>query len=349
MNLLPDRDVYNLICGKPGTVVIDIRSAEDYAQSHIVIAQNYSDSDYSGLEPKALLEKITTTNLKKFFGQNFNFFIFVSDENTSQYFPAILDAFRGSKFKNIFFMESPYGTFKNSYPWICSENWFLNHVSELPCEILPGLFLGPYPPNKSKELTERYFRALRITHVMNVTLESTYMVPKDIEKLQLRLNDERNENLPFDAIVKFLDTAFSASMAPPPSSSSSSDDEAPPPPSAGPTARILVHCKQGVSRSASCVCAFIIYKFRCTVRQALQLVRTERSVVQPIIDFIRQLYCFESQIGIFDAENKFGDVRLLQNAKPAVLNVKDFTRLPPATVNLLGVFHSGSVRVIKKF
>ena len=44
---------------------------------------------------------------------------------------------------------------------------------------------------------------------------------------------------------------------------------------------MLVHCQQGVSRSASIVIAFLIKKFKVCYKDALDFVKKKRSIVNP--------------------------------------------------------------------
>ena len=50
---------------------------------------------------------------------------------------------------------------------------------------------------------------------------------------------------------------------------------------------IFVHCAMGVSRSASCVIMYIMKKFRIGFEDALEFVRTKRSIVEPNEGFQR--------------------------------------------------------------
>jgi len=60
--------------------------------------------------------------------------------------------------------------------------------------------------------------------------------------------------------------------------------------------RILVHCMAGASRSASVVCAFLIWKYKMSVEDALKLVRSARPIATPNAAFIVQLERWHGQI-----------------------------------------------------
>ncbi|KIK86288.1 hypothetical protein PAXRUDRAFT_152588 [Paxillus rubicundulus Ve08.2h10] len=56
-----------------------------------------------------------------------------------------------------------------------------------------------------------------------------------------------------------------------------------------PNARVLVHCMEGVSRSTSVVCAYLIAEFGWTPTQAIQYVKSRRRSAEPNFGFVQQL------------------------------------------------------------
>eukprot|EP00828_Plagiopyla_frontata_P043742 TRINITY_DN6949_c0_g1_i1.p1 TRINITY_DN6949_c0_g1~~TRINITY_DN6949_c0_g1_i1.p1 ORF type:complete len:283 (-),score=52.22 TRINITY_DN6949_c0_g1_i1:70-918(-) len=59
---------------------------------------------------------------------------------------------------------------------------------------------------------------------------------------------------------------------------------------------VLVHCFAGISRSASLVIAYLIWKYSMNFSQAYQFVQKKRKIVNPNNGFIQQLQNFELQI-----------------------------------------------------
>jgi len=55
---------------------------------------------------------------------------------------------------------------------------------------------------------------------------------------------------------------------------------------------ILVHCDEGVSRSASVVIAFIMYLFKVPVHDAITMLKGVRPIMDPNPGFVRQLHLF---------------------------------------------------------
>ncbi len=59
---------------------------------------------------------------------------------------------------------------------------------------------------------------------------------------------------------------------------------------------VLVHCYAGVSRSASCVIAFLMQECGLTFLEAMTYVRKKRPIVFPNFGFQRQLMDFEKAL-----------------------------------------------------
>ena len=57
--------------------------------------------------------------------------------------------------------------------------------------------------------------------------------------------------------------------------------------------KVLVHCKAGVSRSATVCIAYLMCCKSMTFEQAFEFVRAKRSIISPNISFMQQLIEFE--------------------------------------------------------
>jgi len=57
-----------------------------------------------------------------------------------------------------------------------------------------------------------------------------------------------------------------------------------------PEARILVHCVEGISRSASVVAAFLMAQYGWTPNEAVRYVMEKRKIANPNFGFVKQLY-----------------------------------------------------------
>ena len=61
----------------------------------------------------------------------------------------------------------------------------------------------------------------------------------------------------------------------------------------GQDARVLVHCKQGVSRSASCVLAYLMRARGMRLKDAYELLSNRRGMIKPNPGFATQLIQYE--------------------------------------------------------
>lgn len=69
---------------------------------------------------------------------------------------------------------------------------------------------------------------------------------------------------------------------------------------------VLVHCAMGISRSATVVCAYLMYKNGITSQQALEMVREGRPFADPNDSFLEQLNTYGRmlQAGSEDGSNE---------------------------------------------
>jgi protein-tyrosine phosphatase len=132
-------------------------------------------------------------------------------------------------------------------------------------EIIPGLFIGDLHVAESAPL----LASLGITHVLSA-MRGFVDVPSElpIRRAQIPLDD-----MPFSELAAFL-----------PTSTSFLNDAF-----RDPNARVLVHCVQGVSRSASVVAAYLMVRSGWTASQAVQFVKSKRAV-DPNFGFLAQLH-----------------------------------------------------------
>jgi len=135
-------------------------------------------------------------------------------------------------------------------------------------EILPYLFIGNQRDAANKErLTE-----LGITHVMNVTaLLPMPFESEGISYKRLPASDSGSQNLKqyFTEAIEFIDSARELN------------------------GKVLVHCQAGVSRSPTIVLAYLMARSQKTLNEAFNLVKDQRPIVAPNLNFMGQLLEFE--------------------------------------------------------
>jgi len=133
-------------------------------------------------------------------------------------------------------------------------------------EIIPRLYISDlYSAENPAILT-----SLGITHVLSAMPGYIAIPPHlSLRHAQIPLDD-----LPFAELVEHLpkSTSFLREALRDPGS------------------RVLVHCVEGISRSVSVVCAFLIYSYAWTPMQAVQYVKSKRVRADPNFGFVSQLH-----------------------------------------------------------
>ncbi len=61
--------------------------------------------------------------------------------------------------------------------------------------------------------------------------------------------------------------------------------------------KVLVHCKMGISRSATVTIAYVMKKYAWSLDKALDVVKTRRTIVKPNKSFLKQLEVYEGILG----------------------------------------------------
>lgn len=132
-------------------------------------------------------------------------------------------------------------------------------------EIIPRLYMSDLYAAESAQT----FTAYGITHVLSV-MPGSVQIPKNTSPkvLQIPIRDQ-----PFEELAGHLSqtTSFIADAL------------------RHPRANVLVHCVQGMSRSASVVSAYLIAVHGWSVREAVEFVRSKVSNALPNSGFIYQL------------------------------------------------------------
>ncbi|EAR86621.3 dual specificity phosphatase domain protein (macronuclear) [Tetrahymena thermophila SB210] len=106
--------------------------------------------------------------------------------------------------------------------------------------------------------------------------------PKNITYLKINIEDEDTSNIQqhFKETYQFIASAISK-----------------------PNNKILIHCAQGKSRSATIVCMYLMRTFNWSFDQTLKYVQDRREVANPNYGFVEQLKSFEQNQFMFDGES----------------------------------------------
>jgi len=129
-----------------------------------------------------------------------------------------------------------------------------------------------------------------ITHILNVTREIDNFFPAVFKYMNIREYDVEETDLLqyWDKTYGFIADCIQLE------------------------GKVLIHCKMGISRSASTVCAFAMKHFGWSLEQALQHTKDSRSIINPNTGFRHQLNVYE---GILAASRQRLSFRKLHRSK----------------------------------
>jgi hypothetical protein len=143
-----------------------------------------------------------------------------------------------------------------------SREIFFPEINEI---IENKLYLGNYDQQREKDNLIKY----KITHVL-VCGDMEYFHPDDFVYKKLPLEDYMEFDIKqyFKEAIDFIDSSEI----------------------------VFVHCHAGVSRSASIVIAYIMFKLKLNYEDAYQYVKLKRNVILPNMGFRKQLAEFENEM-----------------------------------------------------
>jgi len=134
-------------------------------------------------------------------------------------------------------------------------------------QIIEGLYIGSFADAKNK----KFLTDARITHILSAAWELQPSFPDMYEYLHVKLSDKPTFDLTIhlNGAVEFIERALQAG------------------------GRVLVHCYAGISRSASCVIAYLIRIRKLSFESALNLCQAKRPQVKPNKGFQDKLALYE--------------------------------------------------------
>lgn len=160
----------------------------------------------------------------------------------------------------------------------------------LPDEIIPGLWLG----SKHVRIDLKEHISTCFTHVVDASNKQLPELLSSIPVFHVNLTDSAFSQLPLEEVSDFIQSALGCEdRTVRRRDDTQHDHNASVLTSVKKKANVLVHCNQGVSRSAALVMAYLIKSQGCTLKEAFFHVQSKRDVAQPNTGFMKQLIEFE--------------------------------------------------------
>ncbi|KAI5716101.1 hypothetical protein M8J76_000996 [Diaphorina citri] len=181
------------------------------------------------------------------------------DEVTSKYIRSRLEDI----------MDSDLGEYKS---FIDQEMFNILKQMDAATEIFPHVYLGSeWNASNLEELARN-----GVCHILNVTREIDNFFPGIFDYCNIRVYDDDKTDLlkHWDNTYKYITSAKNQGS------------------------KVLVHCKMGISRSASVVIAYAMKAYNWDLTRAMAHVRQKRNCIKPNANFITQLETYQ---GILDA------------------------------------------------
>eukprot|EP00026_Physarum_polycephalum_P007383 Phypoly_transcript_07442.p1 GENE.Phypoly_transcript_07442~~Phypoly_transcript_07442.p1 ORF type:complete len:402 (+),score=79.49 Phypoly_transcript_07442:219-1424(+) len=258
-------------------LIIDVRDPAIFDIGYIKTAINIPIVDDSPenheLDLTSLTETLTAKN-KQFKSRGLIFSYVVVYDGNGEGTPAkrLVNALlKENKVANVKLLKGGYQTFVVQYPFLSSTSTKKAIGGTYPSAIVDSfLYLGSHDHAKSKQ----QLKDLGISYIVNMAGELENEFPDDFKYLSVKLDDTSGDNIAehFEKTLKFIEDAQAAS------------------------AKVLVHCAMGISRSSSIVIAYLMRVKGWSYEESHQFVKSMRSCIKPNPGFMTQLVEFEKKL-----------------------------------------------------
>ena len=328
---LSSEALFNRLGGFGSLLVLDLRSAEEYKASHVPRSLNLPMTEGDLVEVNAeevagaltsLEQRLHLTDQRAFrmrqrctivlvghpaedasaaessFSPSFSLtpLLSLAHSRLSLHLARLLTL--EGKVASVCSVTGGFTAFHSVYPFVCcaySQRELASgkHIHRkpfpwYPCEILISPAVQPreddmriYLGSKVDAANREHLSHLRVTHILNCTEEVPNTFENDAEGAtiiykRLNLCDEVTVRITdvFSDAFSFLDSVAST-------------------PGGG---RVLVHCAEGISRSATVVIAFLMRTYGLTLYQAYSHAKSQRKQVFPNLGFWKQLDALEKEL-----------------------------------------------------
>lgn len=155
--------------------------------------------------------------------------------------------------------------------------------------ILPRLWLASYMGTQN----ETKLRELGITHILSLYRNPNQKRVKGCQYQDVEIEDVDHADIlrHFPACLKFIEDTLSEDKK----------------------NQILVHCAQGISRSATIILAYLIKHSHMKPEDALVFLKSKRSCVEPNVGFMQQLEKFHQELYPHEYSMEFMEEQLSLN------------------------------------
>ena len=160
---------------------------------------------------------------------------------------------------------------------------YKSHFNSHPSKIFNWLYLGSF----RNACNIKDLKDLKINYILNCAIEcENNNLPLDITCYHAKINDFPNFqiNTFFDKTNSFINKAKLSG------------------------GNILIHCQLGISRSTTCLIAYMIKYLGYTTLNALQYIKKKRSQIMPNFGFIQQLKNYENKVKLIESKNKIENI-----------------------------------------
>ncbi|CAF4803183.1 unnamed protein product [Rotaria sp. Silwood1] len=193
-----------------------------------------------------------------------------------------------------------------------------------PTMILPHLYLGSeWNASNFEEL-----KANNIGYVLNVSREIDNFFPGHFKYLNVRVHDHDDADLlkEWEKTFRFINEAKANNQC------------------------CLVHCKMGISRSASTVLAYLMKENNQSLADALEHVKKRRSCINPNGGFRNQLVIYEGILAAHKTfRSKLNDSQITTtDKKTSVTPIRTTESVPSTTTESLTSLSTDSMVIMRK-
>lgn len=215
--------------------------------------------------------------------------------NTTTEMRRVTNRFSSNGSKLCVILSGGYEAFHTFFPFVCTQSDIRSIVDRekfltiYPSVVLDNqLYLGksqrrvrqcshfvPLLGTGHQATNWKVVRDLKLTHIINISVEHQCVFTDKIKYLHLELEDMEDVLLKdrFDETIRFMELALEHSSN-----------------------RLLVHCNLGISRSTTVLLAYLMKTYNATVYEAFKFLRHRRPIVCPNLGFLQQLIEYETEL-----------------------------------------------------